>query len=176
MIDINSAIGGVLTQLESPVQPVKPDLSYAQLADRSQRLTEKLWDKMAVLYGHKFASQFGSMPCPDWAHVLIGITGRQMADGLNACLRDYPEWPPGAAQFRALCLGLNPRNIDPDGNDATWQIKKIEAANRRYDEEQKQKRLLIADASAVEQNKKIAAAELSSLKNLFGTQRSIEND
>ena len=45
-----------------------------------------------------------------------------MADGLNRCLNDYPEWPPGAAQFRALCLGLNPRNIDPEGNEATWQL------------------------------------------------------
>lgn len=29
-----------------------------------------------------------------------------MADGLNACLDLYPEWPPGAAQFRAACLGV----------------------------------------------------------------------
>jgi hypothetical protein len=41
-----------------------------------------------------------------------------MADGLNHCLTHHTQWPPGAAQFRALCLG---QFTDKDGNDSSWQ-------------------------------------------------------
>jgi hypothetical protein len=37
-----------------------------------------------------------------------------MANGLNLCLDKHPKWPPGAAQFRALCLGIE---LDKNGND-----------------------------------------------------------
>ena len=47
-----------------------------------------------------------------------GITPRQIADGLNNCLEMHPEWPPGAAQFRAACLG---KFMDAEGNDSSWQ-------------------------------------------------------
>jgi len=121
---------------------------------------------MTSLYGHKFASQFGDRPCPDWSTVLIGITGRQMADGLNKCLSDYPEWPPGAAQFRALCLGLNPRNTDSDGNDSTWQHAKMIADTKRWDDEQAQRRIALADPNKQAQSKAAAAKALKQLKDL----------
>ncbi len=42
---------------------------------------------------------------------LKGISGQQIANGLKRSLDEYPEWPPGAAQFRALAL-----NIETDSN------------------------------------------------------------
>ena len=64
-----------------------------------------------------------------------GVSGRQIADGLNFCLTIYPEWPPGAAQFRSICLGIDPRNIDEEGNDSRWQHRRIEVADEKRAEE-----------------------------------------
>lgn len=110
---------------------------------------------MTAMYGHKFTSTYGESAHETWVTVLIGITGRQIADGLNACLENYPEWPPGAAQFRALCLGLNPRNVDEQGNDSTWQHSWIERQNQEYQAMRKSKQLRLLDADAVERNKKL---------------------
>jgi len=65
------------------------------------------------MYGNPFTSQFGEAVEETWVTSLAGITGRQMADGLNLCLDRHPKWPPGAAQFRALCLGIV---LDKNGN------------------------------------------------------------
>ena len=37
-----------------------------------------------------------------------------MAEGLERALDKHPQWPPAAAQFRALCLD---RNTDVHGNE-----------------------------------------------------------
>ncbi len=89
-----------------------------RIAREAEALVKNLWPLMTSMYGHKFSSQFGEHPEETWESCLKGITGRQMADGLNNCLDAYPEWPPGAAQFRAMCLG---KFIDKDGNDSSWQ-------------------------------------------------------
>jgi hypothetical protein len=120
--------------------------------------------KMVSLYGFKFASQFGETPHEDWVTVMAGVTGQQIADGLNRCLAEYPEWPPGAAQFRALCLGLEAKNIDSEGNDATWQLKKYEAQQKRDDEARKRKQLEIPDTGAKERNLKVGNAALKKLR------------
>ena len=59
-------------------------------------------------------SQFGETPDETWITCLTGITGRQMADGLNECLTRHPEWPPAAVQFRSACLGIF---IEKDGTE-----------------------------------------------------------
>lgn len=82
--------------------------------DKAEDLTEKLWPLMAAMYGYKFMSQFGESPDSTWAKCLKGITGQQMATALEASLNEYPVWPPGAAQFRAMCLGLS---LDEDGKE-----------------------------------------------------------
>lgn len=64
--------------------------------------------KMTEMYGHRWTASFGEKADPDhsWASVLKGITGQQIANGLNA-LVDKPDeydWPPPANVFRAMCL------------------------------------------------------------------------
>jgi len=34
-----------------------------------------------------------------------GVSGQQMAIGLELCRDNSPEWPVGSAEFRAYCLG-----------------------------------------------------------------------
>ena len=125
---------------------------------------------MTSLYGYKFASQFGEKPHEDWVHVLTGVTGRQMADGLNECLDNYPEWPPGAAQFRALCLGIDPKNIDSEGNDATWQLKKYEAQNKRDAEARKlrNEQPALLDQDKKDRTKQAASISRAAIAGLFG--------
>lgn len=47
---------------------------------------------------------------------LKGITPQQVADGLQKSLDRHPEWPPGAAQFRSLCLSID---VDNKGREIT---------------------------------------------------------
>lgn len=63
---------------------------------------------MTEMYGHRWTASFGERADPDhsWASVLKGITGQQIANGLNALVEkpaDY-DWPPPANVFRAMCL------------------------------------------------------------------------
>ena len=63
---------------------------------------------MTEMYGHRWTANFGvsADPSHSWATVLKGITGQQIANGLNA-LVEKPEandWPPPANVFRAMCL------------------------------------------------------------------------
>lgn len=130
--------------------------------EAASHLMERLWPKMANLYGFKFTSQFGEYPADDWATVMTGVTGRQIADGLNACLDRFPEWPPGAAQFRALCLGIH---LDKDGNEC-WQHKKIEAVEKQRLE--REKAIPIEDGKLISKRKRAAEVGIAELKNLVG--------
>ncbi len=67
---------------------------------------ETLWARMAEIYGHRWASAYGAEPSETWAKGLAGITPRQVADGLNACLRSADPWPPSLPQFRGMCFGV----------------------------------------------------------------------
>jgi len=65
---------------------------------------------MLGMYGHTWASQFGVQPegtaAETWAASLAGLSGPQLAAGLQACVAEGSEWPPGAPRFRAMCLGI----------------------------------------------------------------------
>lgn len=74
----------------------------------SQPLLDKLWIKMSEMYGHRWTSNFGVSAdmSHSWATVLKGITGKQIANGLNVLVEkgDEFDWPPPANVFRAMCL------------------------------------------------------------------------
>ena len=111
--------------IESKQEPNREN--ERELQERAESLTDKAWTKLTAMYGHKFASQFGETPDDTWVTCLRGISPRQIADGLNACLESHPVWPPGAAQFRGLCLGLF---IEKDGTDS-WQQRKMAALDKK---------------------------------------------
>ncbi|MDU9039970.1 hypothetical protein NHG97_14835 [Pseudomonas corrugata] len=60
------------------------------------------------MYGHRWTANFGvsADPSHSWATVLKGMTGEQLANGLNALVEKAAEfdWPPPANVFRAMCL------------------------------------------------------------------------
>lgn len=67
---------------------------------------------MAAIYGHRWTSSYGddpgSMAGDTWAAGLSGLTGGQLARGLEACVASSDPWPPSLPDFRAACLGIPP--------------------------------------------------------------------
>ncbi len=66
---------------------------------------------MAEIYGHRWTSAYGDDSGPDgaagtWAKGLAGVTMKQVADGLKACVVSSDPWPPTLPEFRAMCLGV----------------------------------------------------------------------
>lgn len=143
--------------------PSAKDITRTQ----AESLTAKLWPMMSQAYGYKFASQFGNEPNDVWIGAMQGVTGQQIAEGLRRCTEIYREWPPGALQFRAVCLGLDPRNVDPEGNDARWQHGYIARCDAERRAELKQQRTLLEDKSAVERTRQKGEITLKSLKGMF---------
>ena len=162
-----------LTQIQQ-VADKRSQSELKQISTSSERkeasrdLTEKVWPKLQAMYGYKFTSQFGEMPDSTWASCLMGITPRQIADGLNNCLEMHPEWPPGAAQFRAACLG---KFMDAEGNDSSWSHNSM--AYMSFDDEkhpehkQYSKAKRIEHASTVSKRKQSGNNELNKLKDMF---------
>lgn len=75
-----------------------------------------LWEQMTYLYGHKFTSTNGESAVVDgvltdvaktWSIALTGITGDQIATGLQACVNSGNEWPPSVPGFVAMCKSSN---------------------------------------------------------------------
>nr|WP_255703327.1 hypothetical protein [Lysobacter sp. GX 14042] len=67
---------------------------------------------MASIYGHRWTSSYGDDPAgmagDTWASGLAGLTGAQLAHGLQACLASSEPWPPTLPEFRSMCLGIPP--------------------------------------------------------------------
>lgn len=79
---------------------------------QSQNAMDQLWKHMAQIYGHKWTSAYTANPAgaaaATWSKGLSGLSGRQLADGLAACIATAEPWPPTLPQFRMMCLGIPP--------------------------------------------------------------------
>ena len=99
-----------------------------------QPLLDKLWLKMAEIYGRRWTGSFGVSVDQShaWAATLGGLTGEQIAVGLNAlaCTEDkqLQDWPPAAPQFRALCLSRDPGAFGLPSEEQAYR----EACRRAY--------------------------------------------
>lgn len=71
---------------------------------------------MLGIYGNTWASQFGISPVQAggeltrageaWSSALVGLTPRHLAAGVAAAQRSGNEFPPNAARFRILAMGV----------------------------------------------------------------------
>lgn len=63
---------------------------------------------MTGMYGHKWTSVHGETDEQGiWGKCLAGITGQQIAIGMQACATrtgDEAKWPPSAPEFREMCM------------------------------------------------------------------------
>lgn len=118
-------------------QPSMPSSKPSQPEKRQklpQPLLDKLWLKMAEIYGRRWTGSFGVSADQShaWAATLGGLTGEQIAVGLNAlaCTEDkqLQDWPPAAPQFRALCLNRDPEAFGLPSEEKAYR----EACSRAY--------------------------------------------
>lgn len=102
---INGILGKAHSQLQTGSEQPLPSETPERL---SQGLLDNLWIKMSEMYGHRWTSNFGVSADPghSWASVLKGLTGQQIANGLNTLVEkgDEFDWPPPANVFRAMCM------------------------------------------------------------------------
>ncbi|MNC34086.1 hypothetical protein D3C75_825030 [compost metagenome] len=102
---IPAQVNGLLEKAHSAPQ-ITSGPKLPSVTPLSQRNLDQLWLTMAETYGHRWTSNFGVSADQDhaWAKHLAGLTGRQIASGLNALSGMALAWPPSAPEFRELCL------------------------------------------------------------------------
>lgn len=80
---------------------------------------DRLWLRMAKMYGHRWVSSYGETDDGTWRTGLHGLTPIQIGTGITKCLERRPrdgseDWPPTLNEFRAMCL---PEVINPIHRD-----------------------------------------------------------
>lgn len=106
---VPNQVNGILDKAHSQLQTASEQPSPSETPEKLPRaLMDKLWIKMTEMYGHRWTANFGVLADPNhsWASVLKGLTGQQIANGLNALVEkpDEFDWPPPANVFRSMCL------------------------------------------------------------------------
>lgn len=80
------------------------------------KLVIKLFAVMSVMYGQKWSSQItdsGTMSLMRnvWAKHLYGLSGEDVARGLDECVKDYKSWPPTIGEFLDICIKARPHDL-----------------------------------------------------------------
>lgn len=130
MQQASKIVDKALSQPSMPSSKPKP----SAMPKLSQKHLDALWLKMAELYGKKWTRDFGVLADQThaWAATLGGLTGQQIAVGLEALAttqdKQLQEWPPSAMTFRSLCEGRNPVLFGLPSEDDAYR----EACRRAY--------------------------------------------
>lgn len=75
-----------------------------QPAKLPRQIIDRIWTRMAEIYGHKWTSNFGDHDHDDtWARALADLSNDDLKRGLAGCLYRPDAWPPSLPEFRALC-------------------------------------------------------------------------
>lgn len=83
-----------------------------------------------------------------------------MAKGLESCLSDTPVWPPGAAEFRNMCLGVS---TDSKGKEIAHRAGIYDTGPTEH---MKTKKKLLLESDRVKQERKQKG--IDALDNLRG--------
>ena len=142
-----------LRQLVSSHQESKCDSN-----SQAEGILQRLFDLMSATYGHKFTSRYTWDDRDAWGYALRGVRPEQIKEAVEKLRDEYPEWPPEPNEFYLLCLGRDKPQKDDDGNDATWQHKRIERADKEYNALQ---------IEHVKTNQEVAKQHLSDIKALL---------
>lgn len=84
------------------------DRADAQSNVLTPRHIALLWERMAMIYGHRWTSSYGDKDDGTWLSGLADITPEQIGLGLEKCRTSGDEWPPTLPVFRARCLPATP--------------------------------------------------------------------
>ena len=137
--------------------------STKDLNNRAKLAANYIWPVMADMYSI-FKVKYGDTPSPTWIACLKDLNELEIKKGLAACVEKYPEYPPGASLFRALCQG---RDLDAEGNDSSWAHKSEayvdfnDPAHPSYEPKR------IESDEAKEIKRKNAKSQIAKLKNIL---------
>jgi hypothetical protein len=75
----------------------------------TQRHIDLLWERMTMIYGHRWTSSYGDRDDGTWCVGLSDLTVDQVKRGITKCRDRIPEngkedWPPTLPEFRSLCI------------------------------------------------------------------------
>lgn len=70
----------------------------------TDRHIAKLWERMAMIYGHRWTSSYGDKDDGTWLAGLADVAPEQIGAGLEKCRTNGQPWPPTLPEFRAMCL------------------------------------------------------------------------
>lgn len=74
------------------------------MSDITADVIGQLWERMAMIYGHRWVSAYGDADDGTWRRALAGFTREQIGLGINHAVKSGDPWPPTLPQFRAWCL------------------------------------------------------------------------
>lgn len=81
-----------------------PVIEKSSKANLSESHFDRLWQRMAEVFGHRWTTSFGKEPNDSWRDGLADMTEDDIRFGLMAIKQGWKsEWPPNMLQFRALC-------------------------------------------------------------------------
>lgn len=82
-----------------------PTSSTSEPVALPRQWMQRLFDRMAAMYGAKFAEQWRSLDqatmLATWSQALAGYSAEEIRRGLDACL--MRDWPPTLPEFLKLC-------------------------------------------------------------------------
>lgn len=90
-------------ELVKSFQPSNGSAGTPKNGPESERVATVFWTRMASLYGHKWASQYGSSPDELWTKALTTLGSDAIRRGLEACVVSGDAWPPSLPEFMAMC-------------------------------------------------------------------------
>lgn len=83
------------------------------LAELSAKVICHIWQRMATIYGYKWASHMGMADDGEghltdasktWQKGLAGITVEKIKYGFDVLIFKKHEWPPSLPEFRSICI------------------------------------------------------------------------
>ena len=86
----------------------KTDIQKA-VSNKKTAIIDRLWVRMAQIYGHKWVSSYGTEPTKPWIDVISRMSNDQIAHGLNLILKSGDDWPVSLVKFNQFCASAKPQ-------------------------------------------------------------------
>lgn len=87
---------------DSPLLPGIDDAWRPQRPE-DRDLLDNFWQHMSAIWGHRWASEWGDVPCGasarTWLAVLRRLSSRSIKQGLALCMRSGERFPPNPGEF-----------------------------------------------------------------------------
>jgi hypothetical protein len=124
-------IGDPVSSRQIESVPAATESKSDSVRPQPDRVIDFLFVSLSAKYGHRWGSQFTSddkarVIKGEWARGLVGLKAQELRKGLDACIHQYPDWPPTVGQFLVLCKVSRAEAGLPDVVEAWSQISRTD--------------------------------------------------